>query len=272
MDILGMPQDRLLMRDSNIGRVVLRPGGVGRNIAQQIAQLGCGCTLLTVFGNDALADALCASCARLGIDITHAMMAEGNTCVYLCLHEEAGDMLAAINDMRLTEKLTVSYASKHMEQINASDLCVLDANPPVDTVRYIAGHAAVPVLMDTVSCAKLDRVRAALPYLTAIKPNLMEARALTGESDPAACARSLIRSGVKRAFISLGADGLLCADAQISLCLPVERLSAAAKTGVGDALCAGLAVALAEGENTLECAKYGMRCAADFLEKEEEEQ
>ena len=271
MDILGIPAGELLLHDSNIGRVSLRQGGVGRNIAQQIAQLGHCCTLLTVFGNDPLADALCASCARLGIDITHALLAEGNTCVYLCLHEQSGDMLAAVNDMRLTDQLTVSYAADHMEQINAADLCVLDTNPPADTVRYVAEHAAVPVLLDTVSCAKLDRARAALPYLTAIKPNLMEARALTGENEPAKCAEVLVRRGVRHVFISLGADGLLCADARTSRLLPVERLSAAAKTGAGDALCAGLAVALACGESTLECAKYGMLCAAAFLEKEEEE-
>ena len=76
MDILGTPGGKLLLHDSNIGQVSLRPGGVGRNIAQQIAQLGHNCTLLTAFGNDALSDALCASCARYGIDITHALQTE----------------------------------------------------------------------------------------------------------------------------------------------------------------------------------------------------
>ena len=99
MDILGMPAEKLLLRDSNIGHVTLRPGGVGRNIAEQLVRLGCKCTLLTAFGTDSLADALCASCARLGIDISHALTAQGNTCVYLCLHDETGDMLAAINDI-----------------------------------------------------------------------------------------------------------------------------------------------------------------------------
>lgn len=270
MDILGMPQGELRLRDSNIGHVTLRPGGVGRNIAQQIVKLGRACSLLTVFGSDSLADVLCDDCARLGIDITHALKAEGNTCVYLCLHEGSGDMLAAINDMRLTDRLTPAYAESCLEYINGSDLCVLDANPPVETVRFIAERAAVPVLMDPVSCAKLDKAKAVLPYLTAIKPNIHEARSLTEQTDVRSCAKALIRAGVQKAFVSMGPEGLCCADDQICAVLPVERFSAAAKTGVGDALCAGIAVALAAGESTLECGRYGMHCAAEFLKNEED--
>lgn len=270
MDILGIPEGRLALKDSNIGRVLLRPGGVGRNIAQQIARLTGRCTLLTVFGADALADALCAACARAGIDITHALNVEGNTCVYLCLHDETGDMVTAVNDMRLTEKLTATYAEESLGVINASDLCVLDANPPAETIRYLAQHASVPLFLDPVSCAKLEKTREILPYLAAVKPNIQEAQAYTGEKDAKACAKSLIRAGVNRAFVSLGAEGLCYADERQCDVLPVAHFSAAVKTGAGDALCAGIAVAMAAGENTRECAIYGMQCAADFLQSEEE--
>ncbi len=271
MDILGMPDGKLVEKDSNIGRVLLRPGGVGRNIAEQIVRLGCACSLLTAFGTDSLADALCASCARKGIDITHALTAEGNTCVYLCLHDETGDMVAAINDMQLTRYLTVEYAADSMQFINRSTLCVLDANPPAETIRYVADHAEVPLLLDPVSCAKLDKIRDILPRLAAIKPNILEARKLTGERDAASCARALINKGVRRAFVSLGAEGICCADRERCDILPVKHFSPAAKTGAGDALCAGIAVAMASGESTLECAEYGMQCAADFLQNEEEQ-
>lgn len=270
MDILGMPRDALRLRDSNIGSVRLRPGGVGRNIACHIARLGVPCHLLTVFGTDGMADILRDSCLKDGIDISRAMIAAGNSCIYLCLHDESGDMLAAVNDMALTESLTADYAASQMDLINASDLCVLDANPPVDTVRYIAENAAVPILLDPVSCAKLDRVRGVLPYISALKPNIHEAQALTQQNDAAECAHALIHAGVKRVFISLGAEGICYADAEDCGILPVMQYSTAIKTGAGDALCAGISIALAHGESTLECAKYGMQCAADYLNEMEE--
>ena len=266
MDILGMPAGELRLRDSNIGHVVLRPGGVGRNVAEQIAARGEHCTLFTVFGNDPMADALKQDCRKKGIEISHALTEAGNTCVYLCRHDETGDMLAAVNDMALTEKLTPAYAELVMDEINQARLCVLDANPPVETVRYIAEHAKAPLLMDAVSCAKLDRVRAVLPHLTAIKPNLMEARMLTRQKDPLDCAKALLDQGVRQVFISLGAEGLCCADRNLCRILPVKQLNDAPKTGAGDALCAGLAIALSQGESTIKCAEYGMQCAADYLQ------
>jgi len=267
MDILGIPAGELRLRDSNPGRVALRPGGVGRNVAERIVRLGTGCTLLTAFGNDTLADSLCAACGRLGIDISHALTADGATGTYLCLHDETGDMLSAVNDMAIMQAMTPEYAARVMPVINGSCLCVLDANPPVETVFFVVRHAKVPVLMDPVSIAKLDRARAALPYLAAIKPNIHEAQALTGCTAPEDCARALVRMGAKRAFVSLGAAGICYADAEICGTLPVKKPSAAPKTGAGDALCAGLAVAMAQGKTTLECAEYGMCCAADYLEK-----
>lgn len=270
MDILGIPRDALRMRDSNIGRVVMRPGGVGRNVAEQIAASGVSCALFTVFGTDAMAEVLKADCRRKQIDISHALTAAGSTCVYLALHDETGDMLAAINDMALAERLTPEYAASALPEIDSAALCVLDANPPVETVRFLAEHTRAPLLMDAVSCAKLDRARAVLPRLFAIKPNLLEARLLTGKTSPQDCAAELLRRGVGRVFISLGGDGLCCADGEVCRIVPVEQQSDAPKTGAGDALCAGLAVALAQGAGTLESARYGMRRAAQFLNNKEE--
>lgn len=274
MDILGMPQDELRLRDSNIGRIVMRPGGVGRNIAQHAARFGAACTLLTVFGDDSLSDALRAACRREGIDISHALNAHGAACTYLSVHDGEGDMLVAVNDMALAARLSPAYAAEALPVIDQSDLCVLDANPPAETLRYIAQHTRAPLLMDPVSCAKIDRAQAVLPYLAAIKPNIHEARALTGCHAAQDCARKLIKMGARRAFVSLGAEGLCCADDQQCVLLPVEHPSSAVKTGAGDALCAGLAVALAAGEGTLASAQYGMRCAERFLSQQiqEEEQ
>ena len=265
MDILGLTDDKLLLRDSNIGTVVLKPGGVGRNIASRICEHGVECMLFTAFGSDVLAEGLKAECQRLGMDISGSLTLPGRSNIYLCVHDETGDMLTAINDMGLMNALTPEYAATIMDQINACDLCVLDANLSEATLAYAASHATVPLLMDTVSCAKARRALVAMPYLTGFKPNIYEAQLLTGCEKAEDCADKLLELGVKRVFISLGEDGVYYADATERGRIPVEKISSAPKTGAGDALCAGLAVALAHHESTRACAEYGMRSAAKYL-------
>ena len=265
MDILGLTDDKLLLRDSNIGTVVLKPGGVGRNIASRICEHGVECMLFTAFGSDVLAEGLKAECLRLGMDISGSLTLPGRSNIYLCVHDETGDMLTAINDMGLMNALTPEYAATIMDQINACDLCVLDANLSEATLAYAASHATVPLLMDAVSCAKARRALVAMPYLTGFKPNIYEAQLLTGCEKAEDCADKLLELGVKRVFISLGEDGVYYADATERGRIPVEKISSAPKTGAGDALCAGLAVALAHHESTRACAEYGMRSAAKYL-------
>lgn len=265
MDILGMTDDKLLLRDSNIGRVVLKSGGVGRNIASRICENGAECMLFTAFGSDVLAEGLKAECKRLGMDISGSVTLPGRSNIYLCVHDETGDMLTAINDMGLMKELTPDYAEKIMPLINQCDLCVLDANLSEDTLAYAASHATVPLLMDAVSCAKCRRALAAMPYLDGFKPNIYEAQLLTGCDKPEACAQALLNMGAKRVFISLGEDGVYYADAHECGHLPVERINNAPKTGAGDAMCAGLAIAMAKRESTRVCAESGMRSAARYL-------
>jgi len=265
MDILGLTDDQLLLRDSNIGTVVLKPGGVGRNIASRICENGAECMLFTAFGSDVLAEGLKAECQRLGMDISGSMTLPGRSNIYLCVHDETGDMLTAINDMGLMKELTPEYAKSIMPLINTCDLCVLDANLSEETLAYAASNATVPLLMDAVSCAKAKRALVAMPYLEGFKPNIYEAQLLTGCEKPEDCADALLKLGVKRVFISLGEEGIYYADRQDCGRIPVEKISDAPKTGAGDALCAGIAVALANHESTRACAQYGMRSAAKYL-------
>ena len=77
MDIGGRSSGPLVPRDSNPGRVRMSLGGVGRNIAHNLALLGAEVHLLTAFGDDVQAQRVAASCGELGIDISHALQVRG---------------------------------------------------------------------------------------------------------------------------------------------------------------------------------------------------
>ena len=161
MDICGRTDHPLRLRDSNIGHIQMQPGGVGRNIAARLAENGAKCELFTVLGSDVMSDTLRADCQKRGISLQHALCCEGGACVYLCMHDMDGDMLLAMNDMALTERLDCGYARSILPILAGFDLCVLDANAPADTLTFLAQELKIPTLLDPVSCAKAERVRAA---------------------------------------------------------------------------------------------------------------
>lgn len=265
LDMLAFPQGPLIQRDSNPGKITLRPGGVGRNIAARLAEKGARVALITALGADERATMLSSFCRQAGIDLSHAVQADCPTPTYLCIHDEKGDMALAVSDMTAVDCITPQAMEEKMNVINQSDACVLDANLSEESLLFIARHASVPLVLDPVSCAKAPRAKPILPYLTAIKPNLLEAQMMTGEQEAEKAARALVKAGVKNVFISMGAKGVCYANEGslgIAKAIPLPALPL---TGAGDALCAGITLALLNGLSPEKCAGAGCRAAYEAL-------
>lgn len=268
LDILGIPAGEMRLRDSNIGTIRFRPGGVGRNIAQRLAENGAKARLCTAISRDERSHLLKAACADSGIDLSLSVETDLPTPCYLCVHDAEGDMLAALNDMAAMEELTPAAISSRLPLLNAADACVLDANLPQETLLYLARHVTVPLILEPVSCVKAKKALPILPYLAAIKPNRMESEELTGEKDMDRAANRLLAQGVGRVFISLGKDGVLYRDAREGGVIPAIPLPRVPLTGAGDALCAGLTLALTMGKSVRECAENGVRIAYQAMIRE----
>lgn len=265
LDLLGVPDGPLLARDSAPGKITMRPGGVGRNIAARLKALGADVSLMTALGTGERAKLLEKMCLSSGIDLSLSLQTDCPAPCYLCIHDETGDMALAVNDMSAMDAWTQEAAAARMDAVNAADACVLDANLPQAALLHIARHARVPLLLDPVSCAKAPRALPALPYLTAVKPNRLEAQALTGEKNVEKAAEKLLSAGVRFAFISLGAEGVYYASREERGYLPARPLPAVPATGAGDALCAGLILALMRGGSPRDCAIAGCDAAYQAL-------
>jgi len=265
LDVLGMPDGDFVPRDSMIGRIIFRAGGVGRNIAAQAARARADVSLYTVFGNDRYGEWLKEACLRDGIRIDRSVTLNGPSSVYLAIHDSRGDMAAAINDMGLILRFTPDVLSPLLESIDRSSVCVLDTNLPQESLIYLSENVTCPLVLDPVSLQKALRVIPILDRLTAMKPNLDEARFLTGEKDVRACARQLHKKGLPMAFISMGREGLYYSDGETCGLIPPGVISDAPQTGAGDAVTAGIAIGLSQGLSARECAMLGVQCAEKHL-------
>ena len=274
MDICGRPAGPLVAQDSNLGTVRLSPGGVGRNIAQNLAQLGVDTRLVTVFGEDAQADALVESCTEAGIDVALSFAVPGGaTSTYLYVTDETGEMQVAINDMAILDELAPERLEAHLDAINAADVVVAETNLPTHTLQWIARHVSAPLFVDPISTAKARKLEGLLGSFYALKPNRLEAQMLAGtaiddEDHLREAARKLLETGLDQAFVSLGADGLLCADARDVVRLPLISGHVVNTTGGGDALMAGLVWAHLQGMGLAESGVAGLAAGSLAVESE----
>jgi ribokinase len=101
-----------------------------------------------------------------------------------------------------------------------------------------------------------------LDAATVVVPNEIEARSLVDDLEPpiGAAAAEALRAEGRSAVVTLGARGAAWADADGSGLVEPPSIRAADSTGAGDAFCAALAVALAEGKAMPEA--VGFACAA----------
>lgn len=268
-DIWGRPGGELVMRDSNPGKVSVRPGGVGRNIAHDLRLLGAEVYLLSALGDDLYGDGILRSCKELGIDLSMSRVIKGeSSSTYLYVTDESGDMCVAVNDMGITERISPDAIAQHMERLNGMDAVVIDANIPRETIEYICRECKAPLYADPVSTVKGMRLINALPRLRAIKPNAMEAAALTGEEQPDKAAQALLSMGVERVFISLGEDGILAGEGDRLIHVPCCKAQVVNTTGAGDSATAAIVWADCHGLGLEETAVLAAKAGAVTSEYE----
>ncbi|WP_087485826.1 bifunctional heptose 7-phosphate kinase/heptose 1-phosphate adenyltransferase [Brachybacterium massiliense] len=121
-----------------------------------------------------------------------------------------------------------------------------------------AREAGIPVVVDS-KCRDFSRFEGA----SAVTPNHGEARDSTGHTDPSAAARALSEATRGNVIVTLGPEGMLIHEASgRQTRIASDVIEVADVTGAGDTVTAALAVALADGAEIVEAARWATRAAA----------
>lgn len=275
MDIFGMPNQKLISRDSNIGEIGLAVGGVGQNIAQNLARLNVPTYLITVFGDDINGEVMKRECAKNGIHLDYAEQEQGQrSSGYMYVTDETGEMLVGINDMKICERMTPTFLKERLDFMNNAELVLVDANLAEESIQWLAENLTTPIFADPVSVTKASRLKPILSKIDTLKPNKMEAELLSGmkitdNSDVEQAAKRIIDLGVKNIYISLGADGILAANRDEVVRvnpLPTQIVNA---NGAGDCSTATITWCRHQGVGNLKEICYATQAAASIaLESE----
>ena len=270
MDICASPTSHLRMQDSNPGSVVTSPGGVARNIAENLARLGVDCRLVAAVGTDHHGDLLVQQGRAAGIDMNAVLrFDDAQTSTYVSLLDESGDMHVAVSDMSIVDELQPDRLRTHEQMLRQAILVVLDTNLAEAPLAYLCEtlHDR-PLFVDAVSVAKAHRIRPHLEAVHTLKAGSMEAEALCGlrcrtEKQLAKAARKFHRLGTRRVFISLGEKGIFYSDGNESGIEPVPgaRPDVTNANGAGDALFAGIAYGLLHEWPLMKTIRFAMSAA-----------
>ena len=275
MDIGGRSCGPLVDADSNPGTISMSLGGVGRNIAHNLALRGTEVRMLTALGDDLYGQKILASCTELGIDVSQALKVPGMpTSTYLYIASPEGEMALALSDMAVCDEISPDYLAENLATLQNAKVVVADTNIPAQSLRYLAENCGQPLFVDPVSTKKAEKLLPILDKIHTLKPNRLEAELLSGvpirdKADVEAAARILLEKGVERLFISLGADGIFAADREQQLWLPNLPGNMVNTTGCGDACMAALVWAWLEEMDLERSALAGLAAASVAMETKE---
>ncbi len=273
LDAKGRPWKPLQSLTSNPGAIRFSFGGVGRNIAENLARLEVPTILLTALGDDSPGKLIFDHNVNAGIDMSHALILNGaNSSSYVAVLDEQGDLSVAVSDYHLAAQITPEFLHEKDELFADAAMVAIDCNlseAAIDTIFEMAEIHELRVCADPTSVPLASRLCNHLDKLFMIAPNADETTALCGLNNPATdidsavkAARFLVNLGVGVAIVTLGEHGLAYADSSGGGHIPAIRSHVVDATGAGDALTAGVIFGLLNDIPIDEAMRLGVSAAA----------
>ena len=267
IDIAVVPHSNANSKGCTPGNIAFHYGGVARNIAHNLCLLGHEVQLVSVFGNDRFATQLINDCQRLGIDLSFSsQFKETKSPIFLSFNDNTGNMISAVSDVDINERMDLNWLLGKMDVINKADIVVADTLLSAEALAYLIDQCKAPLFIDTVSPGKAMRFANAIKQskknnVFALKCNRAEATQITGENDAVLAAKKPYDSGINNVYLTIGSSGVIfCSEGLVST-YPVIPSQVVNVTGSGDAFFAGVIHAFTIGAESAESIQYGLKMA-----------
>ncbi|HEY3997471.1 MAG TPA: carbohydrate kinase family protein [Candidatus Xenobia bacterium] len=274
LDIKGKPHVTLVAHTSNPGQIDLTAGGVGRNIAENLARLGVRTRLITVFGEDAFGRTLAEKTAEPGVDVSPSLfLPDAITSLFVAVMTHRGDLETAIADMGILDRMTPEFLETRRAVLEEADFVVMDADVPLPCIEYvldICEARKTPVCIEPVSVAKAQRIAHLLGRLSMVTPNREEAEVLVqlplnDVKGIEMAGQEIMTRGVRWVMITLGPEGVFLASEKQQRFVSSIATIVSDSVGAGDALTAGTVCGLVYDKPYFESVRMGVAAATMTL-------
>jgi pseudouridine kinase len=269
---IGAPVSRL--STSHPGTVWRTPGGVGRNIAVNLARLGAPVHFIGAFGDDVDGQQLRADLVDCGVDVSRSQVVPGRaTGTYVAILDADGELVAAVADMSVMEALTPDHLAAQSSLFDQCAVVCVDANLPEATIARaleLASTSGARTVVEPVSVPKARKLKPLLERIDTITPNRDELAAISGLpvhslEDVERAAKALLAQGVQCVLVTLGKDGVMACTMTASEHFPAAPARVVDTTGAGDAFTAGVVYGYHRDWPLPDCVEYGQRLSRQII-------
>ena len=272
------------------GQITLKPGGVARNIAENLARFGVPIVFAGIMGDDPQARLLIELSAAAGLSIKPLARSVSTpddvfrlklpavlpTATLNVILGADGRQIAGAFSGDILDALQPSDLDQLQDFIDAAPVIICDGGLPADVLLGLRERLPEDAFFygNPGSVALAPRLVPLLDRLDLITCNHLEAQVLTQTKvdSPAkliSAALILVKQGVRRAVVTFGSRGLSYADEERSLYQPARPARLVDATGAGDALAAAMIEALLRDEPIGVCLQRGLAAAAITCESED---
>ena len=277
VDIKGFPLNAYIPGGRNAGKIEVVHGGVGRNVAEDIANAGIPVSFVSMADNTSEGDNVVKRLKDSGVDTSYVLSVPDGMGMWLAVFDETGDVVASISKRPNMEPMAKLLEEKGDEIFADCDSVVLEIDLEESVVRSVFKyaqkyHKRIYAVVANMSIA--TQRRELLKYVDCFVCNAEEAGIhflrdyidMSPEELSAELAERVAAADIPSMVVTLGDKGAVYADRYGNKGeYPARRVQVRDTTGAGDAFCAGTAIGLTYGKTLPEAIEIGTRLAASVI-------
>ena len=278
LDIKGFPDNKYIPAGRNAGSVEFVHGGVGRNVAEDIANVELRPRFVSMVDNNAQGDEVLRKLQNHKVDTRFVASVPDGMGIWLAVFDSTGDVIGSISKRPNMDAMT-ALLDEHGDEIFAdADSIVIEIDMDKEIVKRVLRYAekyGKKVFAVVANMSIASQRRDFLQSIDCFVCNAQEAGILFANDyfqtmDPeelcGELSERLISARIPSMVVTMGSRGAVYADmnGEKGIC-PARPVQVRDTTGAGDAFCAGVAIALTYGKNLGEAAAIGARLASSVI-------
>ncbi len=277
VDIKGFPDDLYIPEGRNAGRVEIVHGGVGRNVAEDIANVELRPRFVGMVDDTAEGAEVLRKLKNHKVDTEYVAVTQDGMGMWLAVFNNSGDIAGSISKRPTSDAMLRMIEEKGDEIFADADSIVLEIDLDKELIKSVFRYAEkynkkVYAVVANMSIA--SQRRDFLQSIDCFVCNEQEAgilfvcdfSGLTPEELCEELSRRVVSARIPSMVVTMGSRGAVYADMNGDKGVyPARKVKVRDTTGAGDAFCAGVAIGLTYGKTMREAVEIGTRLASSVI-------